>query len=290
MSSTKRAPWVKWYPESFLNGVMDLNFTQLAVYTFILNLIYANNGPIVDSPIKLQSMARRLGMRSDHFQRTLSELVEHGKIIRVDGVMSNPRAEKELSERASKTTKLMSNFRASENGATKNVNKFNGSRPQMGAKKSSKSAPRVEREVEVDKNPPPPKRSMKSTRIDPHRRISDQNIVFARSRGLTKREIDHEWMVFVRYYAQRDDRQSNARSMDWDATWESWVLKKAFDLNREPLVEDGANGKTDPAHLPHEFWARQIELWRKGVSWPDQLGPEPGQPGCLAPVDLVSLS
>lgn len=282
----KQAPWVKWVPSDFINGVFGLSAETIGVYSIILNLIYDGGGPIEDNPAVL---ARRLSMRPTSLEKRLSELVKARKIVRTDGVISNARAEIEIEKRAKKLVESRANLDEKSVKTRRNLpEKINGFNGNAGLER--------EEELEVEKSkrrpaaPPPRQRAPKSVRIDPRRQMSDANLVFARSRGLVKREIDYEWMKFVRYYAGRNDSAPNSKSPDWDAVWESWVLGKAHELNREPLVEDQSNGKIDPAHLPHDFWERQIELWRKGVSWPPQLGPEPGQPGCLAPTDLVSLS
>lgn len=280
----KQAPWVKWEPSAFLNGVFGLHPETVGVYSVILNLIYENGGPIDDNSAVL---ARRLSMRPSSLEKRLSELVRAKKIIRVDGVISNSRAEIEIEARAKKLVetrrKVGEKSEESRQNLPKKVNGYNGNHALEEEKKKSR----------VDREPARARaKAVKSIRIDPRRKISDSNIVFARSRGLSKREYEFEWSIFVRYYAQRDDRQPNARSTDWDSVWESWVLKKAHELGREPLYDDGGpTGKTRPADLPREVWVRQIELWRKGASWDDgNFGPEPGQPGCFAPADLVSLS
>lgn len=279
----KQAPWVKWVPADFINGVFGLSAETIGVYAIILNLIYDNGGPIVDDA---KVLSRRLSMRPTSLEKRLSELVKAKKIVRVDGVISNSRAEIEIEARAKKLgesrTKVGEKSVETRQNLPEKVNGFNGNHTLEEEKNKSKR-----REISA----PARAKVGKSIRIDPRRRLSDANIVFARSRGLTKREYEFEWMKFVRYYAGRSDSATNAKSPDWDAQWESWVLTKAHELGREPLVEgENSNGKTDPAHLPREVWTRQIEMWRNGVSWPEQFGPEPGQPGCKAPIDLVRLS
>lgn len=279
----KQAPWVKWEPGAFLNGVFGLGAEAIGVYAVLLNLIYENGGPIDDNSAVL---ARRLSMRPTSLEKRLAELVAAKKIVRVDGVISNARAEIEIEARAQKLVKTRPKVGEKSVETRQNLpeklNGFNGNGVLEEEKNKTKK-----REISA----PARAKAARSIRIDPRRRLSDANIVFARSRGLTKREYEFEWMKFVRYYAGRSDSATNAKSPDWDAQWESWVLTKAHELGREPLVDsECSNGKTDPGSVPRDVWERQVELWRKGVHWPDQLGPEPGQPGCKAPIDLVRLS
>lgn len=280
----KKAPWVKWEPSAFLNGVFGFHTETVGVYSILLNLIYENGGPIDDN---IAVLARRMSMRPTSLEKRLAELVKAKKIVRVDGVISNPRAEIEIEARAKKLVKTREKVGEKSVETRQNlhekVNGFNGN----GGLEEEKKKNRVEREVARTRA-----KAVRSVRIDPRRKVSDSNIVFARSRGLTKREYEFEWMKFVRYYAGRSDSATNAKSPDWDAQWESWVLSKAHELGREPLVDtECSNGKADPAHLPRDVWERQIKYWSNGGSWSvDNFGPEPGQPGCLVPIDLVRLS
>lgn len=279
----KQAPWVKWEPGAFLNGVFGLGAEAIGVYSVILNLIYENGGPIKDDTAVL---ARRLSMRPSSLEKRLADLVKAEKIVRVDGVISNARAEIEIEARAKKLgesrAKVDEKSAETRQNLPKNGNSFNGGHPPEEEKNKNKR-----REISA----PARAKAVKSVRIDPRRRMSDANLVFARSRGLTKREIEYEWERFVRYYAGRNDSAANSKSPDWDAVWESWALSKAHELGREPLTDTScSNGKTDPASIPREVWERSVEMFRNGGPWHDDLGPPPGQPGCLAPVDLVRLS
>lgn len=290
----QRMPWVKWSPADFLNGIVGLDPFAIAAYTVILNMIYDNGGPIRADDAMMRRIARRISMRFDHFQKAIETLSIEGKLVVADGVMSNPRAELELSSRASKVAKLVSNFSGGTSSTDKNGNHYNGSLSQMGeqiAEKTGtdKNQKENQKESKTRARATPPMKQAKSVRIDPHRKMSNGNLTFARGCGLTKREADFEWARFVRYYAGRSDSASNSKSPDWDSVWESWVLKRAHELGRDPQLEAGTE-TGDLTQLPREVWVRQVELWRKGVSWPEQFGPAPGSPGCLAPPDLVRPS
>ncbi len=289
----KKMPWVKWYPADFLNGVQFVLCAEaIGVYAVILNMIYDNGGPIVDN---IEMLARRLMMRPTSLEKRLIELVEHKKIIRVDGVISNSRAEIEIDARVKNSTKSRPKVDEisvkSREKVQKNGNNING---------HHHTELELESELELDKKksikknaakPRPPGTKMEATRIDPHRKISDQNIVFAKWRRLTKREIDHEWMLFVRYYGQRPDKQPNAKSLDWDSVWESWVLRAADRLGRDSFVGE-ANGSdhSTPETFTHDRWIQIISTWKLTNNWSPDHGPAPGRPGCKVPSDLVTTN
>lgn len=92
----KSSPWVKWFSADFLNGISDLEPNEIAVYSVVLNLIYDSEGPIVDDAVKI---GRRCNMRQTSAEKALTSLAAAGKIIRVDGKITNLRCEKEIKSR-----------------------------------------------------------------------------------------------------------------------------------------------------------------------------------------------
>ena len=187
-----RVPWVRWFPSDFLNGIVGLHAFEIAVYTVILNLIYDNNGPIRDD---VNRIARRVGIRSDHCDRVINTLISERKIERRDGVISNSRADRELTERTSKVLKLVSNFGRDKSDKNKKHNKINGSEHPIGNEKttllSDRSTTDAHPESDLKKGPKknaakprPPGIAPQARRIDPNLKPSNANIVFAQARGL----------------------------------------------------------------------------------------------------------
>lgn len=282
-----RMPWVKWSPSDFLNGVVGLDPFAICAYTIILNLIYDNGGPIRADEVMMRKIARRCSMRFDHFEKAIATLIAEGKLIVVDGVMSNARAELELGSRAAKVAKLVSNFGRDDRLPTKNDNHFNGIPAQKEQQIVEK--PAIDKKQKREEKITLKQKPVKSTRIDPRRKISDQNILYAKCRGLRKREIEHEWELFVRHYAQLPDNRPTSKSNDWDMVWESWCLRKAAELGREPLIEED-RPPPEPESLPREIWVRSVEIWRTTSQWHPDLGPTPDKPGYRGPPDLVRPS
>lgn len=294
---TNRSIWVRWFPSDFLNGIVGLEAYEIAVYTVILNLIYDNNGPIRDDTRKI---ARRVGLRWDHCERIVVALVQEGKIERRDGVISNPRADKELTERTSKVAKLVSRFGLEKPLAGKKDRKINGADHPIGDKSGPDQGDRstIEAQAESDKKKVPKKNAAKprpagalpqSRRIDPGLKPSNANIVFAKSRGLTHKETNFEWEKFVRYY--RGLSGKNSTSPDWDAVWESWVLRAADRLGRDSFVgEATSNGHHSLEDFTREDWTQIVSVWRLTNNWSPNHGPAPGRPGCKVPSDLVTTN
>lgn len=284
--------WVKWTPADFLNGVVGLDIVSVGVYSVMLNLIYDNGGPIPNTDANLRKIARRCGMRIDTFLKTVAALVEDGKLVAIDGVLSNSRAEVELGSRASRVAKLVSNFQGGDQVGSNKTNKNNGHSVQLGDQMGEKSpTDKKEKEKEKEKRRIAPRApAMRASRIDPNRTLTAGNITFARARGLRPKEIEHEHERFVRYYRGLPPSARNATSADWDAVWESWVLRKAADLGREPLIDGVAETADDPASYSREMWSKCMEIYRMTGVWNSHWGAEPGFPGCKVPKELVNHS
>ena len=93
--------------------------------------------------------------------------------------------------------------------------------------------------------------------------------------GLSDAEAAREAQKFKNY------AQANAKTyVDWQAAWRNWCLKSAEYLGRSPRA-------TDPPStaIPDESY---LERFKRGtVKWNPGFGPEPNQPGCRVPRELL---
>ena len=80
-----------------MNGVRGLTAQEVGVYTMLLCRIYEENGPIERNDLRL---ATYCGMRVPTFSKTLDKLIALGKFSVSDGMVSNRRAEAEISNRS----------------------------------------------------------------------------------------------------------------------------------------------------------------------------------------------
>lgn len=93
-------PFIKFYPSDFLAGTSGLSPAERGVYITILCLIYENDGEITRDDARL---SRRCGSPKASFVRTLNALIDDGKLIVRDGMLSNKRAEKAIADRQVRT-------------------------------------------------------------------------------------------------------------------------------------------------------------------------------------------
>jgi len=297
MTKKYKAFWCRWVPGDFIAGIRGMSLEEVGLYTIILNMIYDQNGPIADD---VKRMARIVGERPTSLEKKLQQLVALGKIMRIDGVISNSRAEKEIENQSKKIEKLLKNLSSGKEKPVEKSNKINGatmpfgqpSEAQMGAEKLEARSYKLEKKEKDRRSaakPRPAGTPPQSRRIDPGLKPSNANIVFAKSRGLTHKESNFEWEKFVRYY--RGLSGKNSTSPDWDAVWESWVLRATERLGRDSFVgETTSNGHHSLEDFTREDWTQIISVWRLTNNWSPNHGPAPGRPGCKVPSDLVTTN
>ncbi|MBB6262141.1 uncharacterized protein YdaU (DUF1376 family) [Paenochrobactrum gallinarii] len=115
--SRNRIPYFDFYPSDFMHGVRGLSAQEVGVYTMLLCRIYEENGPVEFHIMRLSTYC---GMRENTFTKVVDKLVDLGKLDLVDGMLSNHRAEVEISSRANK---LKNNSKAGKASAEKRQQK-----------------------------------------------------------------------------------------------------------------------------------------------------------------------
>lgn len=97
--SKRRIPYFDFYPSDFMGGVRGLSPVEVGIYTMLLCRIYEQNGPTEYSVTRLSAYCN---CTEKAFEKAASRLIELGKIHLADGMISNTRAEGEISKRESK--------------------------------------------------------------------------------------------------------------------------------------------------------------------------------------------
>ncbi len=86
-------PYYKRFPRDLLEGTAGMPFEEKAAYALLLDLIYLHNGRLADDPRFIGGL---LGLSVRKWKTIRAALIERGKIIAQDGIISNFRADKEL--------------------------------------------------------------------------------------------------------------------------------------------------------------------------------------------------
>lgn len=99
-------PWYKRYPSDFIAGTLGMTLEEKGAYGIVLDLIYDRGRPIPDDP---RYIAGVCGCSVRKWNAIRERLVELGKIVCRDGLISNARAEKEIENAAKIARKLAEN-------------------------------------------------------------------------------------------------------------------------------------------------------------------------------------
>lgn len=95
--ASNNIPYFRFFPADFMLGVRGMSAQEIGVYTMILCRIYESSGPVEYNPLRL---ATYCGMRQATFDKVLEKLVDLDKLQMIGGMISQRRAEIEISKRA----------------------------------------------------------------------------------------------------------------------------------------------------------------------------------------------
>lgn len=88
----KRYPYYRRYPTDFFNACIGMTFEQRAVYSMLLDLIYAHDDMLTEDD---RFIAGVMGLSVKRWNARKNELILFGKITRIDGFLRNARATNE---------------------------------------------------------------------------------------------------------------------------------------------------------------------------------------------------
>lgn len=143
-------PWIKFYASDWLAGTSGLTAAERGVYITIIALIYENDGGIAYDEKRL---ARRCGITKSAFVRAVDGLCDEGKLSLQNGVVSNRRAEKELSARDIRSQKASASAQERWRGhQPKIVENQRADNANASAKQCSEDANQNQNQKERDKS------------------------------------------------------------------------------------------------------------------------------------------
>lgn len=146
-------PFIKFYPSDFLGGVSGLSPAERGVYITLLCLIWDKGQPIEEDHARL---ARRCGMPKATFSRSLEALIDESKIVRVDGLLTNERAEKVIVDRKNRTEKARAAAGVRWGSQDGNIEGKQGSNDANASRKQCSADAIPETRDQKEEIPPPP--------------------------------------------------------------------------------------------------------------------------------------
>lgn len=295
---SKHIPYFDFYPADFMNGVRGLSAQEVGVYTMILCRIYEESGPI---EYHVARLATYCGMRPATFEKVASKLIDLGKFVVSDGMLSNSRAEHEIQNRANK---LKINSKAGKASASKrqqNQSKsptdvqraFNHTEAEADTDNTLSSVLGAAAENDFDLLQSKLVAAVGDSGIQPHGALIVGPIAELIASGVS---LDLDIVPTIRAVASRKSRPASSWSYFVPAIREAYERRVSAGKALPRPTEDFKAGTMmrspdGKAFIPttEARWAQRVTAWRSGTEWSViEWGPAPGQPGCNVPSKFLT--
>jgi uncharacterized protein YdaU (DUF1376 family) len=234
--SGNHIPYFNFYASDFMNGVRGMTSQEVGVYVMLLCRIYEESGPVECNELIL---ATYCGMRIATFRKSLEKLVALGKLYEADGMISNRRAEVEISKRAES---LKNNSRAGKASAKKRQQK-----QRAVATPVERPFNHTDTDTDTDTDTEVLEREAKASpkngaRLSPDWFLPASWGQWALDEGGSQDLIRSEADKFKDYWI--GVAGAKARKADWEATWRNWIRKAIADkAPKFTAITGGQNGK-----------------------------------------------
>jgi uncharacterized protein YdaU (DUF1376 family) len=282
---------LKWYKRDgaeFVQSCLELALEEKGAFCVVLDLIYANGGPIRDDA---RWLAGNCSVSVRKWVALRARLIEVGKLTSEGGFLSNRRAEKQIETTAKTHRKLVES--GAKGGRTRAENEAIRNENNVLVLATLKHRAREDKDIE--------EKEEKNTKKETSRKAANGPQViedFARFKAAyPRRDGSQDWLkaseVFgklvasgtpaeeiiagaQRYRADcRRRGEEGGRFVKQARTW----------LNGRGWEEfDGAPSPEAPAI----DWRGLVGRYAGGGSWPSGAGPAPDYGGCRAPPDLLA--
>lgn len=229
--------WYKREPRAFLRGTQGMDGHLKGCYSTLLDLIYDNDGNLRDDDRFISGV---LGYSIKQWKKYKNDLLEMGKIVILDGFISNFRANLELENSA----KFQDKQRKNRSNPNKNNNL------------QSPKCDHIDKEEDIDKNINKKGlergSSFKNLNL---KEIPKDWLEFAQSQGLSSFQAINQFQSFADWWISEGKVKK-----DWFATWRnrirSWIadgkIKPQGNIQK-PQTQDGLR--------------QAVEMADKGFGW-----------------------
>lgn len=218
----KKAPaYVRFFPSDWLAGTRGLTMHETGVYITLVAMMYEKGEPL-DADIG--RLARLCGAPVVAFTNALKTLIQHGKIIEMDGArLWNGKVQNELR----RSTEIAIAAEQSANARwQKNTNKNNDTEMRSHENRNANGMHRAhvpEPDSEEERKEAPvgaSKRRKTGTRIPDD---FQPDVEAAVADGVPRRKAENEAKRFCDYWRAKSGKE--ATKVDWPATWRVWYRR-----------------------------------------------------------------
>lgn len=206
-------PYVQWYQDDFVGGVRGMRAHEIGVYTMLLMEMYMRGRALDQSHDRL---ARMCGADRRTFEKVIIQLVDDGKIIKLDCGYWNERCENAFRSRA----KMQEQNSEAAHRSWKNRKENNEAGKQTQSERNAGAMPSSEAQ-NIIKETPNGVYKKRPSRLPPDWECPPEWIEEAVAGGLSRAQA-----------INAADRMKNwslsaakAVKLDWRATWRNWYKR-----------------------------------------------------------------
>ena len=224
--------WFKFYGRDYRDGVRDLPFDVVGIYSVLLTYMYEEEGGRIQD--QDQRLARLVGCDIRMWKRARATLIEAGKLsVTEDGFLTNGRVEIEV-----KSAELLSEVRAKSGRSSRQLTDSNKPKSLKIESPREANAPdlrlyaRASPESESDKDTSLRSvsvRSKRKTAIAPDAVLNLVNRAYATKHDVLNGSADAMWESFRDHHAAKGNLMA-----DWDGAWRGWVRRSHEFAPRAP--------------------------------------------------------
>ena len=277
--------WYKMNPVDWNDGTDDLTLEQEAAYLRICHAIYITERPIKDNGFVVAGLLRCNDRKA---KRLVAELVEAGKLVIVDGHISNRRAVEEISNR--NRTRMERKSAGSRGGFESGKSRSNLLKSNN-TNEAFASTPNEPEEKRREENIASPNGSAASaSALRPNEKILERLLQAAniqgfraeRSTGLVSIAPILD-LIAKGYDLDTDILPAIAELASRGKAFKTWAYVVPSVIERH-TARAAIPAKPPP---PEIDWSARLKLWEADRTWIAGWGPTPGSPGCKVPTELL---
>lgn len=259
------------YIGDYLADTMRLSNTQHGIYLLLIMAYWRDGAPLPDDDEELAAITK-CSQQEWRKQRPLIARFFHIE----DGKWSHTRIDYELNEATSKTQERS---KAGTEGARKRWQRDSKTiaEPMANDMANDMATPMANASQTAWQNDAPlpspsPKKKLASNLPSDSlpRGWAEQAAEVRAAEGLPSADLAAEWLKFRGKIGEEPTIER----------WLGWA--------RKAHTARPGNGSTDPSAMPEPPWPQRCRAWSRGLGWHPDWGPEPSDPGCWAPAELVA--